>query len=95
MDGLLSGLLTVSLLTATLALEPAASPRQRLGWAALAGPTFGLAFLTKTTALLAGPMVPALAVLAGWQAFRQPHDPRPWRQPRSSVLRWPGASWRH
>jgi hypothetical protein len=68
MDGLLSGLLTVSLLALMLALEPDAGGRARLAWAALSGLAFGLAFLTKTTALLDGPMVPILAALATWQS---------------------------
>jgi hypothetical protein len=68
MDGLLSGLLTVSLLALMLALRSEAGRGERLAWAALSGLTFGLAFLSKTTALLAGPMVPILVGVAAWQS---------------------------
>jgi hypothetical protein len=37
----------------------------------LAGCAFGLAFLSKTTALLAGPVFPIVALLAGWLARRE------------------------
>jgi hypothetical protein len=71
MDGLLTGFLTVSLLALLLASGPEATGLdRRVGWATLAGLTFGLAFLTKTTALFAAPVVPAVALLAGWSAWR-------------------------
>jgi len=70
MDGLLSGLLTVSLLGLLVALLPDADRRERLAWTVLSGLAFGLACLTKTTALLAGPMMAVLVVLAAWEAWR-------------------------
>jgi Dolichyl-phosphate-mannose-protein mannosyltransferase len=71
MDGLLTGFLTVSLLALLLASRPGATGLgRRVGWATLAGLTFGLAFLTKTTALFAAPVVPAVALLAGWSAWQ-------------------------
>src|SRR4029079_4966216 len=53
MDGLLPGFLAVSLLAllvgAGFGIEPAPGLRGRIGWGALAGLAFGLAFLSKTT----------------------------------------------
>jgi hypothetical protein len=85
MDGLLTGFLTVSLLSwllgAGFGIEQPPGLRGRIGWAALAGVTFGLAFLSKTTVLLAGPVFPVVALLAGWQARRQ-------RGPDRLLERW-------
>lgn len=79
MDGLLTSFLTVALLAwllgAGFGIEPAPGLRGRIGWAALAGLAFGLAFLSKTTVLLAGPVFPAVALFAGWRARRaEPTD---------------------
>jgi 4-amino-4-deoxy-L-arabinose transferase-like glycosyltransferase len=71
MDGPLSGFVTISLLGVMLALRPDIGRRERGAWTVLSGLAFGLACLTKTTALLAGPMVPVLALLAAWQAWRR------------------------
>ena len=72
MDGLLTGSLTVSLLALLLACglgrDPPPGLRRRVGWAVLAGAAFGLAFLSKTTALFLGPVVAALVLLAAWRA---------------------------
>lgn len=77
MDGLLSGFLSVSLLALLLACglgvdagDGPVSARARVAWSTLSGVAFAFAFLTKTTALFVGPVVPALALLAGWQAWR-------------------------
>jgi len=51
--------------------------RARLAWAALAGVAFGFAFLTKTTALFLGPLVPALVLLLGWQGWQRRRAPAP------------------
>jgi 4-amino-4-deoxy-L-arabinose transferase-like glycosyltransferase len=85
MDGPLTGFLTVSLLALLLACGmgagQAAGPADRRtlwaagGWAALSGALFGLAFLTKTTAVFVGPAVGALVLLAGWQAWRAARTP--------------------
>jgi hypothetical protein len=93
MDGLLAGFLTVSLLALLLAfglgLEPAGPLRRQLGWAVLSGAAFGLAFLSKTTALFAGPVVPALVALSAWSAWRA------WRQRPTGrrTGRWTGRWW--
>ena len=75
MDGLLTGFLTVSLLALLLACglgaEPPPGLRRRVGWAALSGAAFGLAFLSKTTALFLGPVVAALVLAAAWHAWRR------------------------
>jgi hypothetical protein len=81
MDGLLTSFLTVSLLAfllgAGFGIEPAPGLRGRIGWGALAGLAFGLAFLSKTTVLLAGPVFPVVALLAGWYARRDQQTSRP------------------
>jgi hypothetical protein len=80
MDGLLTGCLTVSLLAMLLAAGfgngPAPGLRGRIGWAALSGLAFGLAFLSKTTVLLAGPVFPVVALVAAWQARRESRGSR-------------------
>jgi hypothetical protein len=80
MDGLLTGCLTVSLLAMLLGagfgIEPPPGLRGRIGWAALSGLAFGLAFLSKTTVLLAGPVFPVVALVAAWYARREPSGPR-------------------
>lgn len=100
MDGLLTGLLTVSLLAALLAARSATAARGRAGWAALSGLAFGLAFLTKTTALFAAPLlvalfaaplVGALALLAGWPGRRWPGR-RCWRDPLLVLAGWGTAA---
>lgn len=110
MDGLLTGLLTVSLLALLLACgfgaEPMAGPgpeaapglRWRVGWAALAGGAFGLAFLSKTTALFVGPVVAVVVLLAGWHAWRSRAADAPLAGARAAPRWWVvpfalGAGW--
>ena len=74
MDGMLTGFLTISLLALLLAcgsgVETAPGLGRRVGWAVLAGGAFGLAFLSKTTALFVGPAVGVLVLIASWHAWR-------------------------
>jgi hypothetical protein len=76
MDGLLTGFLTASLLALLLACRPDAA--RHVGWATLSGLAFGLAFLSKTTALVAGPVVAALVLVAGWSAWTRRSAARRW-----------------
>jgi hypothetical protein len=87
MDGLLTGFLTVSLLALLLACQPDAP--WPFGWAALAGLLFGLAFLSKTTALFAGPVVAALVLVVGWSAWtRRSAARRWWAMPFAIATAW-------
>ena len=63
MDGLLTGFLGASLLSVLLAGR-SPTPRGALAWIALAGACWGLALLTKTTALFVVPLVPAVLLAA-------------------------------
>ena len=69
MDGLLAGLLSVSLLAAIAAFE--AVGRARWALALLSGLAAGLALLTKGTALFLLPALPLLAFESVWQARRR------------------------
>jgi hypothetical protein len=87
MDGLLTGFLTASLLALLIACRPDAT--RPVGWAALAGLAFGLAFLSKTTALFAGPVVAALVLVAGWSAWsRRSAARRWWAGPLAIAAAW-------
>jgi hypothetical protein len=92
MDGLLTGFVTVSLLALLLACglgaEPPPGPRGRVGWAVLSGGAFGLAFLSKTTALFIGPVVAALLLLIAWHAWRARAAPRWWLLPLALGAGW-------
>ena len=74
MDGMLTGFVTISLLALLLAcgsgVEAAPGLGRRVGWAVLAGGAFGLAFLSKTTALFVSPAVGVLVLIASWHAWR-------------------------
>jgi hypothetical protein len=82
MDGLLAGLMGVSLLSALLAFRDA---RSSGSWALLSGLTAGLALLTKGPAVLILPMVLFLSARGWWQAGRRSES---WRAAAHKLTNW-------